>query len=135
MKRTITHEYNELEEKLAASVAAMNFRFMNLCVKAEEMSLIPIRVRVEGSNQNLENVAMIGKKDDYKSQGKDGQSSVHEGESVADFGIDNARNQKSCYHYHRRAAQRIESTSELYQLVTLVATAAETVKHRVYDSV
>ena len=65
MKRTITHEYNELEEKLAASVAAMNFRFMNLCVKAEEMSLIPIRARVEGSNQNLENVAMIGKKDDY----------------------------------------------------------------------
>ena len=65
MKRTITQEYNELEEKLAASVAAMNFRFMNLCVKAEEMSLIPIRARVEGSNQNLENVAMIGKKDDY----------------------------------------------------------------------
>lgn len=65
MKRTIIHEYNELEEKLSGSVAAMNFRFMNLCVKAEEASLIPIRVNVEGMSHNLENVALIGKKDDY----------------------------------------------------------------------
>ena len=65
MKRTIIRQYNELEEKLAGYVASMNFRFMNLCVKAEEASLIPIRVSVEGSMQNLENVAMIGKKDDY----------------------------------------------------------------------
>lgn len=50
---------------MSGYVAALNVRFMNLCVKAEEMSLISVRVNVEGMNQNLENVSVIGKKDDY----------------------------------------------------------------------
>ena len=65
MKQIILREYSELEEKLAGFVGAMNFRFMNLCVKAEEASLIPIRVNADGIGQNLENVSTIGKKDEY----------------------------------------------------------------------
>ena len=65
MKQIILREYSELEEKLAGYVGAMNFRFMNLCVKAEEASLIPIRVNADGIGQNLENVSTIGKKDEY----------------------------------------------------------------------
>jgi hypothetical protein len=38
---------------------------MNLCVKAEEVSLLPIEVLIEGEVQNLEKCTTIGKKDDY----------------------------------------------------------------------
>ena len=34
-------------------------------LKAEECSLIPIKVNIEGSEKNLENVASVAKKDDY----------------------------------------------------------------------
>ena len=44
----------------------MNFKYMNLCIKAEPMSLIPIKVNVEGSMKNIEQVAFTAKKDDYR---------------------------------------------------------------------
>ena len=65
MKRSVLHDYNQLEEKLTSYVAMLNFRFMNLCIKAEEASLLPINVIIEGANKKLEQVSLIAKKDEY----------------------------------------------------------------------
>jgi hypothetical protein len=56
-----------LSEQLKGYVSALNYRYMNLCVKAEEASLLPIEVPIEDELKNLEDVAYAGKKegDDY----------------------------------------------------------------------
>jgi hypothetical protein len=41
------------------------YNLKNLCVKAEEVSLLPIQAMVEGELQNLEKCTTIAKKDDY----------------------------------------------------------------------
>ena len=65
MKRSISSLVDQLLEKDTTYVSVMNFKFLNLCIKAEECSLIPIKVNIEGSEKNLENVASVAKKDDY----------------------------------------------------------------------
>ena len=66
MKRAISNQYDQLYEKLKGYVAMMNFRFINLCVKADPVSLIPVTVNVEGVEKTLEQVATTAKKDDYR---------------------------------------------------------------------
>lgn len=66
MKRAINNQYDQLQEKLKGYVAMMNFRYINLCIKADPVSLIPVKVNVEGTEKNLEQVAMTAKKDDYR---------------------------------------------------------------------
>jgi hypothetical protein len=44
----------------------LNFRYLNMCIKVEPASLIPVKVNIEGSEKNLEQVAMVTKKDDYR---------------------------------------------------------------------
>ena len=66
MKRSISNQYDQLQEKLKGYVAMMNFRYINLCIKADPVSLIPVKVKVEGTEKNLEQVAMTAKKDDYR---------------------------------------------------------------------
>lgn len=66
MKRSISNQYDQLLEKLKGYVAMMNFRYINLCIKADPVSLIPVKVNVEGTEKNLEQVAMTAKKDDYR---------------------------------------------------------------------
>ncbi len=66
MKRAIFTKYNQLNEKLTGYVAMMNFRYLNLCVKAEEVSLLSIMCDVEGEVRPIEEVADIVKKNDYQ---------------------------------------------------------------------
>lgn len=66
MKRAITNQFDQLVEKLTSYVAMLNFRYLNLCIKAEEASLIPVRVHIEGTDKNLEQVAYTAKKDEYR---------------------------------------------------------------------
>lgn len=66
MKRSISNQYDQLQEKLKGYVAMMNFKYINLCIKADPVSLIPVKVNVEGTEKNLEQVAMTAKKDDYR---------------------------------------------------------------------
>lgn len=66
MKRSVISEYDKLQEKLMGYVTIMNYRYMNLCVMAEEASLLPITVAVEGEAKKLEEVATIAKKNDYQ---------------------------------------------------------------------
>lgn len=65
MRRATIAEYDRLADKLASLVAMMDYRFKNICVKAEEVSLLPITARIEGEDKNLEDCATIGKDDDY----------------------------------------------------------------------
>ena len=41
-------------------VALLSFRYMNLCVKAEPASLLPVTVSINGQDQNIENLADVG---------------------------------------------------------------------------
>ena len=67
MKRAIINQFGQLSEQLKGYVAALNYRYLNLCVKAEEASLLPIQVPIEDELKNLEDVAYAGKRngDDY----------------------------------------------------------------------
>ena len=56
----------QLQEKLQGYIGMMFIGYANLCVKVEPVSLLTISVDVEGELQNLENVATIGQKDEYR---------------------------------------------------------------------
>ena len=66
MKRSVISLFEAMEEKLSGYVAVANYRYMNLCVKAEEVSLLSVRVNVEGEEKNIEEVAQVSKKGDYQ---------------------------------------------------------------------
>lgn len=65
MKRAILREFDQLGEMLSNYSAVFSYRLKNLCVKAEEVSLIPIQVMIEGEPQKLEECTTIGKEDEY----------------------------------------------------------------------
>lgn len=65
MRRVLIREFDQLGEALSNFNAMFAFRLMNLCVKAEEVALLPVKVIVEGELQNLEQCASLHKKDDY----------------------------------------------------------------------
>ena len=56
----------ELKEKLNAHVALMNYRYINLCVKAELGSLLPVTVSAVGKELNIEDVAQIATPNEYQ---------------------------------------------------------------------
>jgi len=58
-------EFDKLAENLSNRSAVFGYKLMNLCVKAEEVSLLPIKVMIEGELQNLEECTQIAKKDEY----------------------------------------------------------------------
>ena len=66
MKRSIISLYEAMEDKLSGYVSIANYRYMNLCVKAEEVSLLSVRVNIEGEEKNIEDVAQVSKKVDYQ---------------------------------------------------------------------
>lgn len=66
MKRAIISRYSQLNDKLTGLVGMMNFRYLNLCIKAEEVSLIPVKPVIEGEQYNLEDLAVTAKRNDYE---------------------------------------------------------------------
>lgn len=66
MKRALNNQYDQLFEKLVGYVSMLNFRYLNMCIKAEPASLIPVKVNIEGTDKNLEQLASTAKKDDYR---------------------------------------------------------------------
>jgi len=64
MKRSIINKLSQLSEELKGYVGALNYRYMNLCVKAEEASMLPIKVPIEDELKNIEDVGYVGKKAD-----------------------------------------------------------------------
>lgn len=65
MRRAIIREFDQLGELLSNYSAMFSYRLKNLCVKAEEVALLPIQVPIEGELQSLEKCTTIAKKDDY----------------------------------------------------------------------
>ena len=65
MKRAIYKEYDLYGDDLSGHCARFAYRLMNLCVKAEEVSLLPVEVLVEGELQKIEECCVIAKKDEY----------------------------------------------------------------------
>ena len=57
-----------LGDALSTLNAQFAYRLMNLCVKAEPVSLLSIEAMIEGEPQKLEECARIGKEDDYSFQ-------------------------------------------------------------------
>ena len=65
MRRAVLKEYDQFGEDLSNHCTRFAYRLMNLCVKAEEVALLPIEVMVEGELQKLEDCASLAKKDEY----------------------------------------------------------------------
>ena len=68
MKREIIKEFDMLGDALSTLNAQFSYRLMNLCVKAEPVSLLSVEAMIEGEPQKLEECARIGKEDDYSFQ-------------------------------------------------------------------
>ncbi|MBP5776940.1 MAG: ribosome recycling factor [Prevotella sp.] len=66
MKRSIISQFNQLQEKYTSQVSMLNFYYLNLCIKAEEAALLPVKVQVDGAVMDLEKAATIAKKNDYE---------------------------------------------------------------------
>ena len=77
----------------------------------------------------------LGEQDNHECQSKDGQSGIHERESVANLGIHNTGDEETGDNDDRSATKGVESAAELDELVALVATTAQTVEHGVDNSV
>jgi len=66
MNNYIISEIDQAQKKMSSYVALLNYRYMNLCVKAEAVSLLPVTVIVGGSESNLEEVASVDQPNDYQ---------------------------------------------------------------------
>lgn len=65
MKRAVLHEFDQLGDTLSNCCSMFAYKLMNLCVKAEEVSLLPVEVLIAGEFKKLEECTTISKKDDY----------------------------------------------------------------------
>jgi len=65
MNRAAIREFDKMCDSLSTLSAQFAYRLMNLCVKSEPVSLLPILVNIEGELQKLEECAHISKDDDY----------------------------------------------------------------------
>lgn len=65
MNNYVIFEISEFEKKLNGYIMLFNYRLSNLCVQAEPLALVPVTVQMLGNEFNLEDVATVGKKDDY----------------------------------------------------------------------
>ena len=61
----VTSAIAGLKEKLNAYVALLNYRFINLCVKADVASLLAVTVTAD-KDYNIEDVAQIATPDEYQ---------------------------------------------------------------------
>lgn len=66
MRKNISLLLGELESKVSGYVALLNFRFFNLCVKAEPAALLPISIEILGKEYDLEQVADAAKPNDFQ---------------------------------------------------------------------
>ena len=60
MKRAIFKEYEQYGDDLSGHCARFSYRLMNLCVKAEEVSLLPVEVLIDGDLQRIEECSKGG---------------------------------------------------------------------------
>ena len=57
--RSVQRLFGEAKGKMNGYVALLTFRYSNLCVKADAISLLPVNVTIDGEDTNIENVADV----------------------------------------------------------------------------
>lgn len=65
MNNYVISEIDSAQKKMGAYVALLNYRYMNLCVKAELGALMPVTVFLGNDPYNIEDVANINSPDEY----------------------------------------------------------------------
>ena len=65
MRRALVRKFDQFGEDLSIQSTRFAYRLMNLCIKAEEVALLPVEVVVEDELQKLDECASIAKKDEY----------------------------------------------------------------------
>lgn len=66
MNNYIISELEKAQKKMSGYIGLLNFRYMNLCVKAEIASLLPVTVFVDGQETNIEEVANVNMPNDFQ---------------------------------------------------------------------
>ncbi len=66
MNNYVMSEIDGAQKKMGAYVALLNYRYMNLCVKAELGALMPVTVFIGNEPYNIEDVANINSPDAYQ---------------------------------------------------------------------
>ncbi len=66
MNTYIMAEIDSAQKKMSGYIALMNYRFKNLCVKADPISLLPVTIYVDTDEYNMEDVANVNKPNDYQ---------------------------------------------------------------------
>ena len=65
MKRSVISQYDQLKGRMEGYAAMLYYRYANLCIKADELSLLPIVIVVEGETKKFEDVANVAKDGEY----------------------------------------------------------------------
>ena len=65
MNSFIESEINDTEKRMTGFRYLLTFRYMNLCVKADANSLLPVTVVADGEEKNIEDVGEVMITDDY----------------------------------------------------------------------
>lgn len=64
MKKSVALLLGEVQKKMSGYAALLNYRFLNLCVKAEPASLMPVTVIIDGEELDIEEVADVASPQD-----------------------------------------------------------------------
>lgn len=65
MNNYVITEIDSAQKKMSAYVTLLNYRYMNLCVKAEVGALMPVTVYIGEDAYNIEDVATVNCPDDF----------------------------------------------------------------------
>lgn len=66
MNNYILSEIEKAQKKMSGYIGLLNFRYMNLCVKAEIASLLPVTVFIDGQETNIEEVANVNMPNEFQ---------------------------------------------------------------------
>lgn len=66
MNNTIISQIDEAQKRMGAYIALLNYRYKNLCVKADIAALLPVSVYADGEELNIEDVANVNMPDEYQ---------------------------------------------------------------------
>ena len=59
-------EIEKAQKKMSGYIGLLSFRYMNLCVKAEIVSLLPVTVFIDGQETNIEDVANVNMPNEFQ---------------------------------------------------------------------
>ena len=62
----LLREIDDANSKFSAYYGLLDYRYKNLCAKADGASLMPVTVIADGFECNIEDVAMVAKPNDYQ---------------------------------------------------------------------